>query len=117
MLFVFLIICHYLADFTHLQSDWMVEGKKDLKLLPLFAHSGIHAGLMLIPLLMWCPVYLALMLACLQFGAHFGIDFLKGFLTKQYPVINQGKWQWYTMGGDQLAHSLIVFLIYTMAIV
>lgn len=116
MLFVFLIICHFLADYSDLQSDWMVDGKKNLKLLPLFAHSAVHASLMLIPLLIWCPVYLALMLGALQFGAHFGIDFSKGLVYLKFPQLETGKWKWYIEGGDQLAHVLIVFLMYTMAI-
>ena len=115
MLFVFLIICHYLADFTHLQSDWMVNGKKNLSLLPIFAHAGIHAALMLIPLLMWTTVIGALTLAALQFGAHFGIDFAKGFVNKKFTKLNGTKWEWYIFGADQLAHTLIVYLIFVIA--
>ena len=119
MLFILLIICHIAADYTHLQSDWMLAGKKNRKLLPIFAHSGVHAGLMLIPLLMWTHPLTALALGALQFGSHFGIDFSKSFLVEKFPILNDEtkKWKWYVHGLDQLAHILIVFLIYTMAIV
>ena len=42
-----LFICHFLADYTHLSNDWMLNAKKLGKpLIPILTHAMVNALLM-----------------------------------------------------------------------
>ena len=44
---IILFACHWLADYTHLSTAWMLNAKRLGKpLLPIFAHALVHASLM-----------------------------------------------------------------------
>ena len=46
-----LFTCHFLADYTHLSTSWMLDAKRLGKpLYPIFQHALVHAILMFLSL-------------------------------------------------------------------
>jgi hypothetical protein len=110
-----LFICHFLADFTHLSTDWMLHAKRLGKpLFPIFIHASIHAMLMSLVLAwfigfsnMWA--YLVIF----QLAAHFLIDVSKGRMSGWFPNLQNptNKWHWIMFGFDQLLHALVIIIM------
>ncbi|MEO6902401.1 MAG: hypothetical protein ABI315_04515 [Bacteroidia bacterium] len=47
ILLISLFFCHFLADFTHLSTNWMLSAKRLGKpLFPILSHAAVHAALM-----------------------------------------------------------------------
>ena len=107
-----LFICHFLADYTHLSTAWMLNAKRLGKpLFPIFAHAGMHTILMFL-FLVWFnyDLELVLKLSAFQLITHFLIDVWKGrmngwFTSLQSPA---NKWHWIVFGFDQLLHALVI---------
>ena len=129
MIFVLLIIFqikHFIADFP-LQTEYMLRKfspKWDF-LLPLLAHSLVHAGLTLIIALCVKPE-LAVKLAILDLTIHFIMDRIKAgpkYLGKfksltasEFNTATQdqkvgNKLFWWSLGLDQSVHHLTHYLI------
>lgn len=108
-----LFICHFLADYTHLSTAWMLNAKRLGKpLYPIFTHAFIHASLMLV-LLALVFGFSGLKLAALfgfQLITHFLIDVWKGRMNGWFPALQSpaNKWHWIVFGFDQLLHSLAI---------
>lgn len=107
-----LFICHWLADYTHLSTSWMLNAKRLGKpLFPIFIHASIHA--MLMSLVLGCFIgftndwgYLVIF----QWGTHFLIDVWKGRMNGWFPSLQSpaNKWHWVVFGFDQLLHALVI---------
>jgi len=112
---VFLLVCHYLADYC-LTTASMIRAKADgRRLWPIMFHASIHAGLVGLCLLLWGVSWKLLsLLVLLELVSHFLIDTAKGRLTARYPLLAdvQGKPYWMLYGFDQLLHLLIIVLIW-----
>lgn len=110
-----LLMCHYLADFCF-TFPAMIKAKADGRNpWPIMLHTGIHAGLVGISLLLWGVSWnLLLMLALLEFVSHFLIDTAKGQLTAHYSILGdtQKKPHWMLYGLDQLLHLLVIVMIW-----
>jgi hypothetical protein len=111
-----LFFCHLLADFTPMSTEWMLHAKKLGKpLLPILIHALVHAVLMgLFLYLMGVSNYL--ILAGMQWGAHFIIDIWKGRMNGWFPALQTttNKWFWILFGVDQYFHALvIIFMVYS----
>lgn len=110
-----LFFCHFLADYTHLSTDWMLKAKRFGKpLYPIFTHAFIHASLMLVALSIFgisglCAMYLFL----LQLITHFVIDVLKGRMNGWIPELQSptNKWHWVVFGADQYLHSIVIVVM------
>ena len=108
-----LFICHFLADYTHLSTAWMLNAKRLGKpLYPIFTHAFIHASLMLV-LLALVFGFSGLKLAALfgfQLITHFLIDVWKGRMNGWFPALQSpaNKWHWIVFGFDQLLHALAI---------
>jgi len=115
LLLIFLLVCHYLADFC-LTSPTMIRAKADGRNpWPILLHAGIHAGLVGICLLCWqTPWKLLLLLILLELVTHFLIDTAKGRLTANFPILSdmQQKPYWMLYGFDQLLHLVVLVLIW-----
>jgi hypothetical protein len=115
ILFIALNFCHFLADYTPLSTKEMLAAKRFGKpIFPIFAHGGVHAVLMIIPLWIFSPSFLfAALLASFQQITHTVIDTLKGRFAKWIPITadNTQKWYWMVMGFDQLSHQTIIALM------
>lgn len=118
-LILFLLLCHYLADFC-LTSPAMIRAKADGRNpWPILLHAGIHAGLVSICLLFWqTPWKTLLLLVLLELVSHFLIDTAKGRLTARFPALAdmQRKPYWMLYGLDQLLHLMVLVLIWYFCI-
>lgn len=116
LLLVLFQIKHYLADFP-LQTGYMLgKGKKGTAwILPLIAHSGVHAIFTLVIALLANPR--VAWVALLDFTLHFIIDRVKALYK-----LKEGTWEaherpmlltkyYAAFGKDQLAHQLTYILI------
>jgi len=108
-----LFICHFLADYTHLSTSWMLNAKRLGKpLFPIFTHALVHASLMTLFLSFFTKYLFILFL--FQLITHFLIDTLKGKMNVWFPSLNSpaNKWHWIIFGFDQLLHSLVIISMY-----
>ncbi|MFO0321403.1 MAG: DUF3307 domain-containing protein [Bacteroidota bacterium] len=107
-----LFICHWLADYTHLSTAWMLHAKQFGKpLFPIFIHASVNALLMALVLALFIGfgktwAYLVIF----QWWTHFLIDLWKGRMNGWFPSLQspQHKWHWIIFGFDQLLHSLVI---------
>ena len=116
LVLVVLFICHWLADYTHLSTSWMLSAKRLGKpLFPIFVHASVHGGLMFIALnVVGVDLYLSSQLCVAQVLAHFVIDAWKGKMNVWFPELQSpaNKWHWVVFGFDQLLHSLFIVAMY-----
>jgi hypothetical protein len=120
---------HFIADFP-LQIGYMVsgKGKKVNWIVPLVCHCLVHSGLTLLVTLFIHPQYF--WLAFVDFGIHFFMDRIKAspnllgrykqlapaeFATATSRQKKEDHYFWWSLGFDQMVHSLtnllIVFLL------
>lgn len=110
LILIGLFLCHFLGDFTHLSTKWMLDAKKFGKpLLPILAHAGVHTLLMGLFLFI-INVSNLLFLIGFQLTTHFIIDVLKGKMNKWFPSLldQTNKWHWVMFGADQFFHTLVI---------
>ena len=115
-LLLVLFFCHWMADFTHLSTTWMLDAKRLGKpLLPILAHACIHGALMFLALTIICPVPFAQWLALIVFQivSHFLIDVWKGRMNGWFPnLLNPAnKFYWWLLGIDQYFHTVVIVLM------
>jgi Protein of unknown function (DUF3307) len=108
-----LFICHFLADYTHLSTAWMLNAKRLGKpLYPIFTHAFIHASLMLVllALVFGLSGFKLAALFGFQLITHFLIDVWKGRMNGWFPALQSpaNKWHWIVFGFDQLLHALVI---------
>lgn len=119
-LLIALFFCHFLADYTHLSTGWMLNAKKLGKpLFPILVHALVHASLMSVVIyvfityvtgiLSW-PLHVEVDLFFYQLMAHFLIDVLKGRFNGWFPSLQSpaNKWHWVVFGADQFLHALVI---------
>jgi hypothetical protein len=108
-----LFICHWLADYTHLSTTWMLNAKRFGKPFhPIFIHAFVHASLMLVFLFLTGGLGGSQLAALFGFQliTHFLIDVWKGRMNGWFPVLQSpaNKWYWIVFGFDQLLHALVI---------
>lgn len=107
-------ICHWLGDYTHLSTKWMLDAKRVGKPLgPIFIHALVHTALMtLVSMLFTTDEVVLITIFLFQLITHFSIDILKGKLNVWFPVLADStkKSHWYIFGGDQMAHQIVIIL-------
>ena len=108
--------CHWLADYTHLSTAWMLNAKRLGKpLFPIFCHALTHG------LLMWLPLYFISMadikdinlFIAFQVATHFLIDVWKGRMNGWFTALQSptNKWHWIVFGLDQYFHAIVIILM------
>lgn len=113
-LLVFLLICHYLADFTHMSTPWMLAAKRYGKpLLPIAAHGFMHAWLMAGIILIFTDFQKAIYAFLFELITHTLIDTAKGRISAEFPYLQNPSniYYWYLYGFDQLLHLLVIVTI------
>ncbi len=97
---------HFLADFL-LQTNWMAVGKgaKTGWLLPLMAHTALHAVLTGLIFALIAPK-LTLIAMFADWVIHSIIDRGKVLLSHYFGADPSNPQYWWLLGGDQLAHQL-----------
>lgn len=110
-----LFICHFLADYTHLSTGWMLNAKRLGKpLFPIFIHAWTHSVLMLIVLIPFIGLKSNIWeLFLLQLITHFLIDVWKGRMNDWFPALQSpaNKWHWIVFGFDQLLHAIVIVVM------
>jgi hypothetical protein len=110
-----LFIRHWLADYTHLSTDWMLKAKSVGKpLSPILAHAFVHAVLALIFLILFIGFKeRVLWISVFELITHFLIDVFKGKMNVWTPSVKDpaNRWHWVIFGFDQLLHSLVIVMI------
>lgn len=119
ILLLTLFFCHFLADYTHLSTAWMLNAKRLGKpLFPILAHAGVHSLLMGIALtilgygnLLQFDIVDKLMI--FQLFTHFIIDMWKGRMNGWFPSLQSpaNKWHWIVFGIDQYFHAVVIILM------
>ncbi len=119
-LLISLFVCHFLADYTHLSTAWMLNAKRLGKpLFPILVHSLVHGSLMFVVLVFFdVPIWLTLLLSIFQSVSHFIIDLLKGRANGWFPLLqsNSNKWHWVVFGADQLLHAIVIIIMASLAV-
>ena len=116
ILLIALFFCHFLADYTHLSTPWMLNAKRLGKpLLPILCHALTHG------LIMWLPLYFISMadvrevnlMITFQVGTHFLIDVCKGRMNGWFPSLQShaNKWHCIVFGFDQFLHGTVIILM------
>ena len=114
-----LFICHFLADYTHLSTAWMLNAKRlGTPLFPIFIHAFVHMFIM--------GAFLSIIglkdelyyLMPFQLITHFLIDVWKGKMNSWFPSLQSpaNKWHWIIFGLDQLLHDLVIIKMADYAI-
>ena len=118
-LLIYLLVCHYLADYV-LTTTRMIEAKSDgRQLAPILQHASVHALLMTgVVLLMNVGGLIALMVFLFEATTHFAIDTAKGRLTAAFPTLanSNRKPYWMLYGLDQMLHLMVVVAICRMTL-
>ncbi len=108
---VALNVCHWLGDYTHLSTNWMLSAKRYGKpFLPILAHAMVHTVLFFIAILALHGLEDAILAACIQLPTHFVIDTMKGRMNGWFPRLEdiKNKFHWYVFGIDQMCHHLVI---------
>lgn len=110
-----LFFCHFLADYTHLSTAWMLNAKRLGKpLTPILVHAWVHALLMISTLMIFgIDESLCIKLYFFQWITHFIIDVWKGRMNGWFPALQNpaNKWHWIVFGIDQLFHAVVIILM------
>jgi Protein of unknown function (DUF3307) len=121
-----LFICHFLADYTHLSTAWMLNAKRLGKpFYPIFCHALVHAFIMGLFLKLHFyftkTVYnpfnfeftIIDKLFLFQLITHFLIDVWKGRMNGWFPALQSpaNKWHWVVFGFDQLLHAIVIIIM------
>ena len=113
-----LLFCHFLGDFTHLSTNWMLKAKKlGEPLFPIFCHASVHAILMIIVLFLFnISLTKIILLFFIELISHFIIDVLKGKLNVWSPNLANpiNKFHWYIFGFDQFLHIVTILFIVSL---
>jgi hypothetical protein len=117
MLTIFLLLIlfqikHFLCDYP-LQTPYMLKKFSADWRKPLTAHAGVHAAGTYLICLFFGGIFGALVLAMLDFTAHFAIDRAK-VVYGSFPM--EDKRFWWALGLDQAAHHLTHLLIIALLI-
>ncbi len=103
--------CHFLGDFTHLSTNWMLRAKRlGTPLLPILAHAGVHTTLFFIATFYLHGLDKAILSAQIQLPTHFIIDVLKGKMNYWFPSLQDtsNKFHWLLFGFDQYLHQIVI---------
>ena len=120
ILLLVLFFCHFLADYTHLSTAWMLNAKRlGTPLFPILAHAGVHALLMgVVMIVLGYNFDVVYKLVLFQLITHFAIDVWKGRMNGWFPELQSptNKWHWIVFGFDQLLHALVIITMSVYAI-
>lgn len=112
-----LFFCHWMADYTHLSTNWMLSAKRlGSPLFPIFVHALMHGFLMSIAMIFIVknPDIRCFYAFIFQVLTHWIIDVLKGRLNKWFPIVQSptNKFHWWIFGIDQMLHSFVIIIMY-----
>ncbi len=112
-LLAFLLIGHFLGDFTPLSTASMLHAKAvGAPPGPILAHAAVHSGLVALAVVLIAGAGLGLvaLASALELVSHFAIDLGRGRLMRRFPALGDpaNSSFWTILGLDQLAHGLVL---------
>ncbi len=110
---IVLNICHWMGDYTHLSTSWMLSAKRFGKpYFPILVHALVHSLLFFLAIWVLHDFEKALLAASIQLPTHFLIDVMKGKLNVWFPKLQEitNKYHWWVFGIDQMLHHLVIIL-------
>ena len=113
-LYILYQIAHYLGDYTHLSTDYMLKAKQEVNVYGIGLHALVHGVLFgLIALVYSQSLITGLIVFILQSILHWDIDTLKSLTNADFPVTKDSTKRpyWYIFGLDQLAHQLVILIM------
>jgi hypothetical protein len=117
LILIGLFFCHWLADYTHLSTAWMLNAKRLGKpLLPILTHAMVHSLLM--GIFLGClGISNTIILMAFQLITHFAIDVWKGRMNGWFSALQSpaNKWHWVVFGADQFFHAVVIILMWYFA--
>ncbi len=120
-LLVFLLLGHFLGDFTPLATRRMQEAKlSGTPLGPIALHALIHAvlvGIAVVAIARPVPM-LILAAVAVEFWTHLGLDWFRGRMSTRRPALGDPSQPvvWTALGLDQLGHALVLVGIAFLAL-
>ncbi|MFC1530646.1 DUF3307 domain-containing protein [Gemmatimonadota bacterium] len=122
VLLTFLLVGHFLGDFTALSTPRMQEAKrKGTPIGPIALHALVHAllvGVAVAAIARPDPMLL-LGAVTVEFWTHLGLDWFRGRMTARRPALADPGQPvfWTVLGLDQLAHGLVLVGIASLALI
>lgn len=116
LILIGLFFCHFLADYTHLSTAWMLNAKRLGKpFFPIWVHAMVHGLLMF-----WTILFFTKSIEFAGYGflfqwlTHFVVDVWKGRMNGWFPKLqdNTNKWHWIIFGFDQFLHATVIVIMY-----
>lgn len=114
---IVLNICHWLGDFTHLSTNWMLSAKRLGKpIFPILIHALVHSLLFYIAIYIMYNAESAMIGGLVQLTTHSMIDIWKGKMNAWFPKLQDisNKFHWWIFGIDQMLHHFVIILIVFM---
>jgi len=112
-IFILLNICHWIGDYTHASTGWMLNAKRFGKPLPpIFVHALVHGTLFSVAIYFVYGLDKAIVGGVFQLVTHFIIDVLKGRINYWFKSVQStaNKAHWYVFGADQFMHQLVLIV-------
>lgn len=110
-----LLFVHWLGDYTHLSTPWMLQAKRFGKpVMPIIAHAAVHAVLTSFVLTIYGKAFWSVTIGTLiMLVTHSVVDVLKGRMNGWFPKLQSpaNPIHWYVFGLDQTLHILVLILI------
>jgi hypothetical protein len=116
VLLTFLLVGHFLGDFTQLSTQRMQEAKRrGTPIGPIALHALVHAvlvGIAVVAIVRPVPM-LILAAVSIEFWTHLGVDWFRGRMSARHPALGDEDQRifWTALGLDQLAHVLVLLVI------
>jgi len=116
LLLSFLLIGHFLGDFTPLSTPRMLEAKASGgPILPIAAHAAVHAvlaGIVVAAIARPAPGLTAIAVG-LEFATHLALDGARSWMCVRRPALRDPGTNafWTALGMDQLSHVLVLVAI------
>jgi len=115
-LLAFLLLAHYLGDFTPLSTSRMLEAKAaGGPVSPIASHAGVQTLLvaLIVAVASGFDLRLVAAVVAIEFVTHFVIDLTRARLGVRFPQLRDptNREFWWALGLDQLAHALVLVLI------
>lgn len=113
VLLAFLLVGHFLGDFTPLASARMQEAKlSGTPIGPIALHALVHAllvGVGVAAIARPLPM-VALGAVAIEFWTHLGLDWFRGKMSVRRPALGDPSQPvfWTVLGLDQLGHALVL---------
>lgn len=112
-LLAFLLLGHFLGDFTPLSTPRMLEAKANGgPIAPIAAHAAVHAvltGIAVLAIARPAPGLVATAVG-IQFLTHLALDGGRAWIGVRRPALNDPATNafWTALGLDQLSHALVL---------